>query len=115
MIVHHRPEDAGGPTEYTMAMHRTDFILLHELVKMKITELQPIGRTDEAVVSFFALLRVMGASMQAATVQSIPLPETLRRISMFPPGEEPESVRHVTRQRRRKAERQEIRFKEEDQ
>lgn len=83
MIVHHRPQDVGTATEYTMAMHRADFILLHELVKMKIQELGPISQTEETVVKYFALLRVIDMAMQHAQVEPIPLPETLRRIGIM--------------------------------
>lgn len=103
MIVKHRPQDAGMPTEYTMALDRAEFILLHELVKLKTHELEPLSQTEGRVVSFFALLRAMDHDMQSASVDPIPLPETLRNIEMFPSHQEPsEGPRPAPKKRAKK-------------
>jgi len=65
MIVNHRTKAVGTETEYTMAMHKTDFIVLHELLRIKLAELDQIpGARD---TDLYALLYVMEATMHYST------------------------------------------------
>lgn len=116
MIVKHRPQDAGTATEYTMALDRSEFVMIQELVRLKAYELEPISTTESMIIGFYALLRVMLNDMKRASVEPIPLPETLRHISMFPPSEDPPSLSTPTkRTRKRKSNADHILFKEPDQ